>query len=115
MEKFSNDLTDVQLERLAILSEELGEAQQIIGKVIRHGYESGDPTKPYTSNRLLLEKELGHVFMALAMLTESNDLSYQEVVRHQNEKRGSIKRWLHHQPDSRTAGSSKGERKEREI
>lgn len=28
MEKFSNELTDAQLERLAILSEELGEAQR---------------------------------------------------------------------------------------
>ena len=38
-----NKLTAAQTERLAILSEELGEAQQAIGKIMRHGYDSCNP------------------------------------------------------------------------
>lgn len=33
-----NQLTNAQAERLHILLEELGEAQQAIGKILRHGY-----------------------------------------------------------------------------
>jgi hypothetical protein len=97
MAEFSNELTPAQLERLAILSEEMGEAQQIIGKIIRHGYESGDPTKDYVSNRLLLEKELGHVYLALWLMAEANDLTHRELIYWQEKKRESIQRWLHHQ------------------
>jgi hypothetical protein len=35
--KFSNELSDAEVERLAILAEEMGEAQQCIGKILRHG------------------------------------------------------------------------------
>lgn len=44
--KFSNNLSDAELERLAYLAEECGEVQQIIGKIIRHGYESYSPNDP---------------------------------------------------------------------
>lgn len=37
------DLTNAELERLAILMEECAEVQHIIGKIIRHGYESFNP------------------------------------------------------------------------
>ena len=97
MSDFSNELTPAQLERLAILSEEMGEAQQVIGKIIRYGYESGDPTKDYVPNRVLLEKELGHVFLALGMMSAANDLEHKEIIHYQEKKRDSIKRWLHHQ------------------
>jgi hypothetical protein len=35
-----NGLAPAETERLALLLEELGEAQQAIGKILRHGYES---------------------------------------------------------------------------
>lgn len=44
MSDFTNNLTAAEQERLAILAEEMGEALQIIGKIIRHGYESYNPT-----------------------------------------------------------------------
>ncbi len=47
-----NGLTDAQAERLALLLEELGEAQQAIGKILRHGYESMSPfDETKTTNR----------------------------------------------------------------
>lgn len=39
MEHF-NQLSPAEAERLALLSEELGEAQQAIGKILRHGQPS---------------------------------------------------------------------------
>ena len=38
-ETFNTGLTDAQRERLARLLEERGEVQQIIGKVLRHGFD----------------------------------------------------------------------------
>lgn len=38
-----NELNPAQVELLALLAEEMGEAIQAIGKVLRHGYESYHP------------------------------------------------------------------------
>lgn len=84
--KFSNNLSDAQLERLAILSEELGEAQQAIGKIIRHGYDSNNPDLPRpvycgipTGNRQDLEKELGDVMYAIDALAATRDINGRAV------------------------------------
>lgn len=91
-----NKLTPAQLERLAILSEELGEAIQVIGKIIRHGYKSFNPYKPEIGdNRKQLTVELADVQQAINMLTSSKDIDRKLL--------GSIlinlgtKRFLHHQ------------------
>lgn len=95
-----NKLTPAEHERLAILSEELGEAQQAIGKILRHGYESCDPT--FTSederaptNRENLEKELGDVVFAINML--GDDIYQPAVGRRVLSKAEKIKPYLHHQ------------------
>lgn len=96
--KFSNDLSDAQAERLAILLEEMGEAQQVIGKILRHGYESYDPTdKVDDSNRDLLNKELGDVRFAIDFLTYAGDLSAFRIQCRVGEKTERIKKYLHHQ------------------
>ncbi len=53
-----NQLTPDEAERLAMLAEECAEVIQIIGKVLRHGYDSHHPSDPAVSNRLLLTREL---------------------------------------------------------
>jgi hypothetical protein len=74
-EPFSNGLTDAEVERLAILSEELGEAQQCIGKILRHGYESYNPVvNTNLTNRRELEREIGDVQAAIDMLFAENDV-----------------------------------------
>lgn len=99
-EKPFNDLTPAELERLSILAEEMGESLHIIGKILRHGMESYNPiSDDRRTNRELLEKELGHVKHAIDRLTESNDLNIDRILTHAEEKRVSIKRWLHHQED----------------
>jgi hypothetical protein len=104
MRNFSNELTDAQLERLAILSEEMGEAQQVIGKIIRHGYASYNPMleQPSRSNREELARELGHVHFAIDTLVIFNDdVDSDKVSLSYVEKEKSIKQWLHYQEPPR--------------
>jgi len=99
--EFSNELTPAQVERLAILLEELGEAQQCIGKILRHGYESYNPLVVTSStNRRELEQELGDVFYAIMLLTENRDISRAVIELRSDEKREKIKCYLHHQTDA---------------
>lgn len=95
---FSNKLTPAQVERLAFLSEELGEAIQAIGKILRHGYKSSHPDIPERCNREDLERELGHIHLAISMLVEANDLvSYGNIATYATDKRLEITQYLHHQ------------------
>lgn len=95
--KFNNGLSDSELERLAILSEEMGEAIQVIGKIIRHGYESFSPYDVTYSNRMDLERELGHVLISIDRVVKANDVRNTHVKKSITEKRESIKQYLHHQ------------------
>ena len=96
--KFSNDLTDAMLERLAILSEEMGEAQQAVGKIIRHGYHGWNPEVVGTgTNRDDLAKELGDILCAMEMLCDSGDVEESDMVRRVRAKHEKIKPYLHHQ------------------
>lgn len=93
-----NKLSPAELERLAILSEELGEAQQIIGKIIRHGFESSNPFDPnLVINRNLLEKEIGDIQFAINLMIKANDLSAGKIDHYKSLKKEKIKKYLHHQ------------------
>ena len=99
MDKHFNALSPAELERLALLGEEMCEAGQIIGKILRHGYESYDPTdENAVVNRALLQKELGHVKAAIRLMSRAEDIDLREVEWHQTHKLESVKQWLHHQP-----------------
>lgn len=109
-----NELTPAEAERLAYLAEECGEAIQIIGKILRHGYESRDPTKAVPTfddnrggqtgvrntsptNRKLLENELGDVIRAVRMLSDAGDLDRATLDR--LGARGAPLTYMHHQHD----------------
>ena len=95
---FSNRLSDAQLERLAILSEELGEAQQAIGKIIRHGYESYNPDGNQSrTNRDDLETELGDVMFAMSLISDAGEVSHVAVCERALIKAKKILPYLHHQ------------------
>jgi NTP pyrophosphatase (non-canonical NTP hydrolase) len=95
---FSNRLTDAQLERLAILSEELGEAQQAIGKILRHGYESCNPDGNQSrTNRDDLETELGDVMFAMSLISDAGEVSPIAVCERALIKAKKILPYLHHQ------------------
>ena len=96
--EFSNELTPAQVERLAILLEELGEAQQCIGKILRHGYESRNPLDVNSAtNRQLLQSELGDVLYSVMQLGANLDVKLPAIWQRSEEKREKIKPYLHHQ------------------
>ena len=93
-----NGLMPGELERLAYLNEELHEVGQIIGKILRHGYESYNPTVnewPRTTNRQLLERELGDVMRAVAMLTKNGDVNEDSILK--VAEKGPPSKYMHHQ------------------
>jgi NTP pyrophosphatase (non-canonical NTP hydrolase) len=107
-----NQLTPSQLERLALLAEELGEAVQSVNKIIRHGYESYNPDKivnqrgegyPVITNRMELEKEIGDVNAAIGLLIEARDLTNEGIMAATKRKLFSVGKYLHHQPDEYVA------------
>ncbi len=96
MELFFNNLNPAQLERLALLSEELGEAQQAIGKIIRHGYENYHPERPDCTNRYELECELAHVLCAVDIMAKNGDINLKDIDDYRNTKTAIVYSYLHH-------------------
>lgn len=95
-----NQLSHAQAERLALLLEELGEAQQAIGKVLRHGYDSYNPmAKRQPSNVQTLERELGDVLAAIQIMASAGDVCMADIRRHAVGKQETVKVWMHHQKD----------------
>lgn len=92
-----NRLTHAQAERLAVLAEELGEAVQAIGKVLRHGYEHRNPMIPDApSNRQALMREIGDVLVAVGLLCDASDLDMEAITQFFDAKRERIGKYLHY-------------------
>ena len=96
MSDFDNGLTKAELERLAYLSEELGEVIQIIGKIIRHGYESTHPDGG-PINRELLEKEIIDVYSGLRLMFYYGDIDELWIKEKSIEKDLRKNIYFHHQ------------------
>ncbi len=95
-----NKLTPAESERLYLLLEECGEVQQIVGKILRHGYEEfhpNDKKKVPTTNRKMLERELGDVFCIIEMMMNKKDVSGIELEKNRVLKEERVKKYLHHQ------------------
>ena len=83
-----NGLTPAEAERLAMLAEECGEVIQVVGKILRHGYDSYHPDQAgkapqfrYT-NRDMLTHELSDLFAVIEMMDADHariDASEQEA------------------------------------
>lgn len=85
-----NNLTGAQLERLSWLMEELGEAIQCIGKIMRHGYDSKDPSNPnHKGNKDDLERELSDVYAAITLLSNHGDLNLINAMKYSTRPRTS--------------------------
>jgi hypothetical protein len=94
-----NGLSPAEVERLALLAEEMGEAIQVVGKVLRHGYESHNPNDPErTTNRKLLMHELGDVRHSVDRMCDADDVSKQIIGVRARLKGQRVKQYLHHQP-----------------
>lgn len=95
MSRHFNGLTPAEAERLALLAEEAGEVIQAVGKILRHGYESGHPDGG-DSNRDALARELGHVHFAMDILVAAADLSAALIYESTAAKRDAVQQYLHH-------------------
>lgn len=92
-----NMLTPAESERLALLLEEMGEAQQAIGKILRHGYESFNPNDiTQSTNRLNLMKELADVAVSIDYMIEARDVDESIIKNYYQEKHDNVKQYLHH-------------------
>jgi len=96
MEHF-NKLAPAEAERLALLAEECAEVIQVVGKILRHGYESYHPSNGGMPNRSLLEKELGDVGAIVAMMAADHDVCEPAIASYAEHKTRSVLRWCHHQ------------------
>jgi NTP pyrophosphatase (non-canonical NTP hydrolase) len=83
--------SEAQLERLAILAEECGEVQRVIGKILRHGWRNHG-----YCNRIGLEHEIGDVIWSLRMLIANDDVSANAIERFAAEKPERAAPYLHH-------------------
>lgn len=104
-QSFSNGLRPDQAERLAILSEELAATSKAIAKILRHGYESFDPTRPaqqldgveyVLTNRDDLERELGSISAAMSLLFMAGEADRRKVSAYAEVKMQRFPRFLHH-------------------
>ena len=96
--EFSNGLSKAEAERLYLLVEECGEIQQLVGKILRHGYDSRWPRDGKT-NRDRLNDEIGDFYVVYKMMCDNNDINVTKIWNRRQEKIQSIKQWLHFQED----------------
>lgn len=89
-------LTEAEIERLALLAEECGETIQVIGKILRHGYDSRWPLPDGDTNRTKLEREIGDIHVAIDLLYSNEDVNEERVDDAYTEKGLKINKWLHH-------------------
>lgn len=75
MSEHYNGLTPAEAERLAWLAEECGEVIQAVTKILRHGYNSYDPTKPnHKGNRADLVREIGDLQKVIHFMEVKRDI-----------------------------------------
>lgn len=92
-----NNLSPAEAERLAILAEECGEVVQIVGKILRHGYDNHHPDDPPAkTNRAALERELSDVYAIIDWMAEVEDISGHTVGAKLQAKRKRMAPYLHH-------------------
>lgn len=92
-----NKLTPAEAERLALVAEECAEIIQIVGKILRHGYESSNPDAPDKgNNREMLAREIGDLDAVVDLMIVTDDLSQGELIDAKAEKSARMRRYLHH-------------------
>lgn len=91
-----NGLTPAEHERLAMLAEEAAEVIQIVGKILRHGYESKHPDNMNgPTNRQMLENEIADFYAIAGVMEDVKDMTVEgEAVRQAIKKK---RRYTHHQ------------------
>lgn len=113
-------LDHAEAERLELLIKEASEVIKAATKILRHGYESYDPTQPAimrSTNRKDLEEELGDFRAALSRMIRAGDVSRQKIDQRARFKFERGGRYLHYQDNGlRELGKKlEAERQEQNI
>lgn len=66
-------LSDAERERLAMLAEEAGEIVQVVGKILRHGFDNHHPATGVV-NRDALRRELADIGAVAQMMIRAGDV-----------------------------------------
>lgn len=90
-----NRINEAEQERLGLYTEEMGESQLEIGKILRHGIDSHHPDEPGLTNAQRLELETGHVLAAIDLLIACGTLDPKAIVRARRAKLQKLQNWLH--------------------
>lgn len=93
MKKINSVVKDPLTERLACLSEELGESVQALGKTMRHGLDSSWNDGP--TNRQWLARELGQVTAMTKLMIDAGDIDQNDVERGEIDKYKAVQPYLH--------------------
>jgi len=94
------NLTPAQRERLSILMEECSEVIQMVGKILRFGYESKYPNRnDALTNKERIEDEIRDVLAIIQLMTEHVDLDANRLASkgRVNEKLKKIRKWTSYQ------------------
>lgn len=92
-----NQLSEAEAERLALLIEDCAEVQHIACKILRHGYESTDPTKEDSpTNRKLLEKEMADLEWSINFMKRASDVFALQIIEHRARREFEVGKYLHH-------------------
>lgn len=93
-----NRLSFAEAERLALLAEECAEVVTMVGKTLRHGYESVNPLKLEDgTNRDRLIQEIGDVISVIRLMAVKGDFKWADVNHAATLKDERMKPWLHYQ------------------
>lgn len=66
-------------------------------KIIRHGYESKNPTiDNSTTNRNMLQRELGDLLYAIDLMDNQKDITWSNLRQHQENKAQRVNKYLHY-------------------
>lgn len=90
-------LTPAETERIAKYTEELGESNQVIGKILLHGWTPFAEGIQY-NNREDLEREVGDVLAAIELMIAGGDIRKDVIIERCMEKKKTITRYMEHQP-----------------
>lgn len=96
-----NRLSPAEAERLAMLAEECAEVVQVVGKILRHGYESYHPNEPDgQTNRSLLSSELIDLLAVVDLMENRHDFVVRPTAADYGKAVRRKLKYSHHQ-DSR--------------
>lgn len=70
-----NQLSEAELERLAVLVEACGAVTNVAAKTLHYGLDSDNHGLTAFTNRTLLENAIGHIFAAVRKMWHAHDIS----------------------------------------